>query len=141
MLVLPFLTLIESVGYFKFYELNMEQSNLLTKINLYWNFFALFWIIPYTILALFLLLWSRNKTLEQIRNNYVMAPVMMTVLASLFYIILAIVVANGERPESAMFLIFASAVSIPASIVFGYIFVVISLVCHEIFQKLGIVRD
>jgi hypothetical protein len=65
-LLLPYLTLIESIGYFIYNDLDTKIETILQSANFFWNFFAFFWFVPYTILAIYLLIRSRGKTIEQV---------------------------------------------------------------------------
>jgi len=144
MLSLPFLTLIESIGYFKFYDWDPNKKDLLMNINVFWNFIAIFWFIPYTILAIYLLIWSRKKTFEQIKNTYIIAPFMMMYLSSGLYFLISIVellLNKNASYSGSPILLLATTVSIPASLLFGYAFVGVSLVFYKVLQKLKILQD
>jgi hypothetical protein len=142
-LLLPYLTLVESVGYFKVYEYEYENAAVLQVINEFWNFFAFFWFIPYTILVIYLLIWSRRKTTEQIEYTYTLAPFMMMFVSIVSYLAILI---TGSLFDQGFYkglggiLIIAAIVAVPASIIFGYIFVGISFLGYKFLQKLNLIE-
>ena len=142
-LFLPYLILIESAVYFIFYDIN-EKDSLLQTFNIVWNFLAIFWFVPYTILVIVLLVRSRGKTFEQIKKIFRTAPFMMMFMAPATYVVILIVgsMVNREFFDGAWrILLLATAVSIPASLLLGYIFLGISLLLHKLLLKIGVVRD
>jgi len=142
-LFLPYLILIESAVYFIFYDIN-EKDYLLQTFNIVWNFLAIFWFVPYTILVIVLLIRSRGKTFEQIKKIFRTAPFMMMFMAPATYVVILIVgsMVNREIFDGAWrILLLATAVSIPASLLLGYIFLGISLLLRKLLLKIGVVRD
>jgi hypothetical protein len=140
MLALPYLALIESIIYFRFYDFDPDQKTVLMNANFIWNLLALFWFVPYTILAICLLIWSRNKTVEEIRNTYMIAPFMLMFLSGGLYLLINIVGLFFEMDGMSIFMI-ATGASMAASLLIGYIFVGVSLVIIAILKRIKLVRD
>lgn len=147
-LLLPFLSLTESIGYFVFRGTSFEKATLVDTINIFWDFAAVFWIIPYTTLSIYLLLWSRKKTVEQIQACFGHAPVAMVYLSGGFYLLLAsasfVLGAIGTEPnyyEGVGFFLAIALASVLASFVIGYIFVGLALLLYWELQRIRFVRD
>src|SRR5215216_5673761 len=83
-LFLPYLILIESAVYFIFYDIAEKDSPLQT-FNIIWNFLAIFWFIPYTILVIILLVRSQGKSSVQIKKMFQSAPIRMMYIAPTTY--------------------------------------------------------
>jgi len=143
-LLLPYLTLIESVGYFKFFNPPVQAHAALHTFNIIWNFFAVFWIIPYSILVIYLLIWSKRKTIEQVKSTYAFAPFIMMLVSLVTYIAILIIGSVFDQDfykGTGGLLIIAAVVSIPASIVIGYCLVGISFISYVFFQKIKLIQD
>jgi hypothetical protein len=142
-LFLPYLILIESAAYFIFHDM-AEKDSLLQTFNILWNFLAIFWVIPYTILVILLLARSRGKTFEQIKKIFRVAPLLLTVMAPATYAMILIVgsIVNREFFEGAWrVLLLASAVSIPASLLLGYSFLGFSLFLYNLLIKMDLIQE
>ncbi|MEP6896837.1 MAG: hypothetical protein ABI986_14630 [Chloroflexota bacterium] len=143
-LLFPYLTLIESLSYFHYHNINNKTETLLQNINFAWNFFAFFWFIPYILLTTGLLVWSRSKTIEQIKHAYISAPVTMMYVAFLTFAAIFVIssFSSVDFIEGAgKILFFAAIVSVPASLIMGYLFVGISLLLYKLLQKINFIRD
>ena len=140
-LLLPYLILVESALYFIFHDIS-EKDSLLQTFNLIWNFLAIFWFIPYTILVIILLIRSRGKTFEQIKKMFGSAPLRMMYIAPATYAVILIIgsIVSREFFEGAWrILLLAAGVSIPASLLLGYSFLGFSLLLHKLLLKTGVV--
>ena len=142
-LFLPYLILVESAVYFIFYDI-AEKDSLLQTFNIIWNFLAIFWFIPYTILIIFLLVRSKGKSFAQIKSIFRSAPLRMMYMAPATYAVILIIgsIVKWEFFEGAWrILLLAAAVSIPASLLLGYAFLGISLLLHRLLLRIRVVRD
>lgn len=142
-LFLPYLILLESVLYFVVYDMG-EKDNLLQSFNIAWNFLAIFWAIPYTLLVILLLVRSRGNSFEQIRKLFRSAPLLLTVIAPATYLVVLLIgslINRGFFQEFWKVLLLAAAVSIPASLLLGYGFLGLSLLLHKVLVKIGFVRE
>ena len=143
-LLLPFLTLIESIVYFRLNDLDPYNKTALMNINFFWNFFALFWFIPYTILVIYLLIWSRKKTVEQIKNRYITAPLIFMYLSGGLFFLIGIVrmFLEKDMPHGISWIFMMAAMaSIPLSLLFGYAFVGVALLLYKTLQKINVIQD
>ncbi len=142
-LFLPYVILVESVVYFIIYDVS-EKDSLLQTFNIAWNFLAAFWFLPYTILVIILMAQSKGKTFAEVKRIFISAPFKLMFIAPASY---AAVLLVGSIIKLEFFendwriLLFAAAVSVPASLLFGYIFLGISLLLHKLLLKIGIVTD
>ena len=138
-LLLPYLPLIQSILYFVFRDIS-EQDSFLQTFNLLWNFLAIFWYVPYTLLVVYLLIWSVRKTSDQIFKLYKFAPVLLMFLAAGLYTILFLIglVLGDDSELGGILMIFgiAAVVAVPASLILGYAFVGISLLLYKFFLRL-----
>lgn len=142
-LFLPYLILIESAVYYIFFDISETESPL-EFFNLAWNFLALFWFLPYTILVTVLLIRSRGKTFEQIKRMFLAAPWMLAGITPVTYMAVLLIgslISRGFFADFWEVLLFAAAVAIPASLVLGYLFVGFSLLLHRLLIKTRVVRD
>jgi hypothetical protein len=142
-LLLPYLVLIESLVYFIFRDIS-EKDSLLQSFNIVWNFLAVFWFLPYTILVVILLARSKGRSFTEVKRMYLSAPFWMMVMAPATYASILIIgtLINTEFFESAWRLLgLAAIVSIPASLLIGYAFLGISLLLHKLLLKIEVVRD
>jgi hypothetical protein len=142
-LFFPYLILIESTVYFIFHNMN-EKDNLLQSFNIIWNFLAAFWFLPYTILVIILMAQSKGKTFAEVKRIFISAPFKLMFIAPASYAAVLLVgsIIKLEFFENAWrILLFAAAVSVPASLLFGYIFFGISLLLHKLLLRIGIVTD
>ena len=145
-LLLPYLTLIESIlysNYFK-YEGSIYDQNIFTIINTLWDYFALFWFVPYTILAIYLLVWSKGKKFKDIRARFIKAPRLMIYIAPFTYVAITIIASLFDVSFFGLgFLVTIIAIPffIPASLIFGYSFIGIALLLLKLFHKMRIIKD
>jgi len=140
----PYLTLIESVGYFITQNYKLEDAPTIQVFNEVWNFFALFWVIPYTILTVYLLIWSLRKTKEQIQATYTCAPILMAFISPSTYIILLIIgffLDHNFLKGLGQILVVAMFVSIPASLIIGFIAVGFFLLIYKFLEEFKIIKD
>ena len=143
-LLLPYVPLAESILYFIFRDIS-EEDSLLQSFNLLWNFLAIFWYIPYTMMVIYLLIWSNGKSTDQIFKRYTFAPLILMLLSSGLFVILFLIglLLGSESDIGGILMIFglAAVVAIPASLVLGYLFVGISLFVYKFLVKLGFIKD
>jgi hypothetical protein len=148
MLFLPFCTFVESMGYFIFYDTSLESLSSLELINTFWNFFAIFWVIPYGILVIYLLIWSRKKTAEEMQGKFSAAAILLMFLACGIYLLLALVmfVLGEDSPYNmygggtSAFLVMA-LISVPASLGAGYAFVGFAYLILRLSKRVGFIHE
>lgn len=143
-LLLPYIPLTESILYFVFRDIS-EEDSFLQSFNLLWNFLAIFWYVPYTLLVVYLLIWSIRKTTDQIFKRYKFAPVILMFLAAGLYTILFLagLILGDDSELGGILMIFgiAAVVAIPASLILGYAFVGLSLLLYKLFLRMGWVEE
>ena len=142
-LLLPYLILVESLIYFVFRDIN-EKDSWIQTFNIAWNFLAIFWFLPYTILVIFLLARSKGRSFAEVKRLFMSAPIRLMVISPVTYAIVLIIgtIVNIAFFENAWrLLLWAVAVSILASLILGYAFLGIALLLHKLLLKIGVVRE
>ncbi len=124
-----------------------NSSGLLGTIMAFWGITGVFWIVPYTLFAIILFIWSRNKSKEIIRIWFVRSPFILAMASPIFYLLLFPFQAlipdhnlNGAGTFGA-FTVIGLVCSLPFSLLFGFIFVGIGLLLYSVFFSLKIIRD
>ena len=118
------------------------NPDILEKINVALNFVAIFWFVPYTLLVVALLIWSRNKPLEEIKNKYIDAPIWLAILSGGFYFLLSIICLVFYNNLGFIgFLLGILLISVWASIVVGYLCIGLSFLGYNLLQKINFIRD
>lgn len=146
-LFLPYLTLIP--GYFltKDFLANQSTSGLFSArfLGMSWTVLAGFWIIPYTIMVIGLLVWSRGKSSNMIRSWLLRSPFILMIVMPLVFMLAGWLGSYSSNPDIRGFLsgvLFIGTIcSLPFGLVIGYIFVVIGLLLYEILDKFGYIKD
>ena len=143
-LLFPYLPLVESILYFVFRDI-AEKDTFLQSFNLVWNFLAIFWYVPYTLLVIYLLIWSVGKTTGQVFKRFKFAPILLTFLsAGLFTVLFLVGLLLGKESDlGGILMIFgiAAVVAVPASLILGYAFVGLSLLTYKLFVRMGWVKE
>ena len=142
-LFMHYLLLLGALAYLYFQNSDAAGDSFLFGVTFIWFFLAIFWILPYSILVLLLLLWSRGKTMKTIRTVYVLAPFALAFIALLTYaaVYLGSSLYNRDFVEGLGAFAFVSLISIPASLVFGYIFVGIALILFRLLTRVGFLEE
>lgn len=106
---------------------------LLLMLVFYYTFGAIIWFIPYTLLAIGLLVWSRRKPIGAVYRMAVRSPLFLAALMSLVAIVISIDSGGiGEILKNALqpFLLLGSF-----SLIFGYICVGIAIGLYKLLQS------
>ena len=143
-LLLPYFFLIEALIYSKLHPEYYETVTRLDKINDFWLAFARYWFVPFTILAVYLLLWSRNKTVEEIRFQYSISPFILLFISGLFYLavlIVHLIFVSVDYKSGVGFIGFIIFSSIPMYLVIGYAFVGIAFMLYFVLKRIGMITD
>jgi len=121
-----------------FSNLNSILSFLLMVI-FYYTFGAIVWFIPYTILAIGLLIWSRHKPINDIYKAALGSPLLLLVLMFLVSVLLSIdtggireILKNATTP----FLVLGIF-----SLAFGYLCVGIALGVYKLLKSHGFIIE
>jgi len=133
-------------------------ANLFSNVSDIWNFLlvpilfyavgALFWFIPYTLLAIWLWIWSRNKSVVSLRKAGLLAPIYLSILVTIEYSIYTYISflpsENGETVvyiESGTAILGFAALLVASSLIFGYLFVGIGLAVYKILISKNLVAE
>ena len=149
-LLLPYLTLIP--GYFLARNF-LADVEALRQIDIYslkgmgmsWMVLSGFWLIPYTMVAISLTIWSIEKRKDLIRSMFLRSPIiLMIAMPTLFIIIFAFIPeASDLNLAGTLELVKYTGIlcSAPFCLVFGYIFVLLGLFFYEILNTVGLIKD
>jgi hypothetical protein len=144
-LLLPYLSLV--LGYFlsKGFGPTLPGPLNLQSWGMIWMGLGVFWVIPYTILALGLFIWSIGKSGSRIKSWFLRSPLVMMIVAPIVFALLAAYGLNSPDPNIKGFVGslsgFAVFFSIPFSLSVGYLFVAFTLVLDGIFVKAGFLKS
>ena len=146
-LFLPYLTLIPGFFLARDFLANQSSSGLLSArfLGMSWTVLSGFWIIPYTIVVVGLLIWSKGKSSKIIRSMLLRSPFILMIVMPLVFLIFGYLGSYSSDPNtsgfSATFMFLGPICSVPFSLVIGYMFVVIGLILYQILDKFGYIKD
>ncbi len=146
-LFLPYLTLIPTYFLAKDFLANQSESGLLSArfLGMSWVILAGFWIIPYTMMVIGFLIWSRGKSSHAIRSWLLRSPFILMIVMPLMLLLIGWLGSYSSDPNISGFLsgvmILGPVCSAPFGLVIGYVFVVIGLLLYEILDKFGYIKD
>ena len=102
------------------------------------------WFVPYTLLALGLLLWSRNKEVKTIVRVFASSPVMLTILILLEVNILSVVLEDPGVTLTVSHLkdlMSLNLLAIGLTLGAGYFCVVVGFGLYVLLQKLRVLKE
>jgi len=119
---------------------------VLTVIGLLYGIGIIFWGIPYTILVIGLLIWSRNKSSNRIYKALFYSPFLLsalTVIGALASDLLFSAITPTRLPlhENLMNLIWFSFLGTILNLIFGYFFVGVFIGSYKIFERLKLIQN
>lgn len=144
-LLLPYLSL--ALGYYlsNGFDPTLPGPLRLQSWGMIWIGLGVFWVIPYTILALGLFIWSRGKSGSKIKTWFLRSPLLMMIVAPIVFALLAAYGLNSPDPNIKGFVgslsWFAVFFSIPFSLSVGYLFVAFTLVLDNILVRAGFLKS
>lgn len=103
-----------------------------------------FWFVPYTLLALGLLLWSRNKEVKTIVRVFALSPLLLTALILLEVNVLSIVLEDPGVTWTASHLrdlMSLNLVAIGLTLGAGYLCVGLGFGLYKLLQQLHIIKE
>ena len=146
-LLLPYLTLIPGYYLAKDFLANQSSNGLLSTqfLGMSWMVLSAFWIIPYTILVIGLLIWSKGKSSNTIRSWFLRSPFILMMVTIIVFIVAGVLGSYSSDPNTSGFLggvlLLGPICSAPFSLIIGYVFVVFALLLYEILNKFSYIRD
>jgi hypothetical protein len=109
---------------------------------------AVLWFVPYTILAIGLLVWSIRKSFKQFKIAYIGSPIFFAVIFLLYFVVTGITgftnmgeIGSINTIEMAIALLVTLGISIPMSVTIGYLLVGLSLLFYNLLFNLKVIRD
>jgi hypothetical protein len=111
---------------------------MLIPVRVY-TFGIIVWFIPYTLLALGLLIWSRNKSTKAIYRIYSISPFLLLI----FMILESIVVSmnTGEMVDGMKSTLATSLFLGGLSLIFGYVCVGIAMGLYKLLQTKNLIKE
>lgn len=116
-----------------------ETVNTLVMPIFFYAFGVILWLVPYTVLAIGLWIWSRNKTTESLRVVALVAPWLLGMLMML-EVFLVSLPTNGLNQVVNDFTSQSLAVGV-FSLVFGYACVGIAFVIYAILRNRSMIIE
>lgn len=111
---------------------------LLMPFRIY-TFGIILWFIPYTLLALGLLIWSRNKSTKAIYRIYSISPILLLIFMILESIVISM---NTGEMVDGMKSTLASSLSLGVlSLIFGYVCVGIGAGLNKFLQANNFIKE
>ncbi len=120
-----------------------ENWNLMLLPVIFYVLGIFVWIVPYTILAVGLWLWSRGKAAKQIAKVFAFSPIMLAVLIALLLLPLSMDENLAATGLSNLSLEFAASVVGMAgfALAYGYFCIGMIVVIYEILKRLQVIKD
>jgi len=116
-----------------------DTWNILLVPILFYTVGAIFWFIPYTLLAIGMWFWSKNKSVASLRKLGLSAPIILSGLMAIEYSIIMFA-DNSSTTDWAGMMGFL-ALLIFSSLVGGYLFVGIALVVFNNLQAKNLISE
>jgi hypothetical protein len=119
-----------------------DKWNILLLPIMYYAVGAIFWFIPYTLLAVGMWIWSKNKSVVSLRNAGMFAPVLLSILIIIEY---SVIILINHLPSGAgeTILVFEAGEALlsflallsASSLLVGYSLVGIALAVYKFLQS------
>jgi len=143
-LFLPNLVLIESAFYFVYHKLDNKLLSVTQNFNYLWNFLAIFWFIPYTILVIGLLIWSKEKSNKEIEAKFETSPFILIGTATATYMVVFLIgIAIDINSAATLFwgFLLLTVFSVIGSIILGFTFIIITHLLYKLLQTIKFIKD
>jgi amino acid transporter len=119
---------------------------VLTVVGLLYGIGIVFWGIPYTILVIGLLIWSRNKSFNRIYKTLFYSPYLLSALTIIGFLITGLLfpMTSAMRLpllEDWVNLIWYSFLATILNLIFGYFFVGVCIGSYKIFERLKLIQN
>jgi hypothetical protein len=143
LILIPYLIL--GISLLGIYFVHDSSSTILSAFGLLawvYSLGVIFWGIPYTILVLGLLVWSRKKSLKTIYNALFYSPFLLSIL-----MIGEVVVFTNVIPIriptllDMLNLVWFSFLLVIPSLLFGYLFVGIGGIIYKVLERLKLIKQ
>jgi len=118
-------------------------ANFLAYAVFFYAFGITLWGIPYTVLAIGLWVWSRNKKVQKTVRVFALAPLFLTLLIAVEVLILSYVLEGFTSEGTGLFASFGSAVLGLGifSVAYGYLIIGIVAGLYNILKRLNLIDD
>jgi hypothetical protein len=121
-----------------------DSVSLLFMLPTIYVFGAIFWFVPYTLLALGLLLWSLKKQTRTILRAFVLSPLFLVVLMvlemtlfSLFFADPAVLLSQNNQTDLLRLNLLAAGLSLGA----GYLCVALGYGVYRLLRHVHVIKE
>ena len=97
------------------------------------------WGIPYTLLALGLLIWSRKKSASVIYKVFLFSPVLLSLLMAVEAALVSFSPQQSPLINLQNFLSYAAVLVVP-SLAFGYVFIIVAFLFYKALNRLNMLK-
>jgi hypothetical protein len=97
------------------------------------------WGIPYTLLALGLLIWSRKKSASVIYKVFLFSPVLLSLLMAVEAALVSFSPQQSTLINLQNFLSYAAVLVVP-SLAFGYVFIIVAFLLYKALSRLNMFK-
>lgn len=116
-----------------------ENWSIVLMPLVFYVFGIILWFIPYTVLAVGLWIWSRNKSAKSLSKSAILAPILLAILISIEAILVTL-------PSDSVSEFVAAATSQSAvvgvfSLIFGYLCVGIAAGVYKILRARNFIEE
>lgn len=116
-----------------------EPWNFVLMPLVFYVFGIILWFIPYTVLAIGLWIWSRNKSAKSLSKSAILAPILLAILISLEAILVTL--PSGSVSEFMADATSQSALVGVFSLIFGYLCVGIAAGVYKILRARNFIAE
>jgi len=116
-------------------------AGFLMVLTIAYGISAIYWLVPYTIVAIFLFVWSLKKNKSQIYKMFMWSPVFLAALITIQIALIAYLNLLPDFNPIEMILPISLACAFPASIALGYFFIGLTAWIYDFLRRRGRVMD
>jgi hypothetical protein len=145
LLLLPYLVWVALVPFVAI-QTNSGLRQVVAGLSILYTFGIIFWGLPYTLLVVGLLFWSRNKSAKEVYSVLSHAPLWLTLItvAELLIVYLYWLLTSKIRfspLEDLGNLVVYSFITMFATFIYGYAVVFLSKGVYRVFERLKWIKD
>jgi len=112
----------------------------LALISFFYFYGAPYWLPPYTVLVIFLWVWSLKRNKAQIYRMFIWSPIYLAVLTTIFYVLVSYLDLFSEMNYLGKDILPSILICIfPATIAFGYLFIGLTAWIYDFLRRRGII--
>ena len=109
---------------------------IIAAVVFFYTIGIVIWGVPYTVLAIFLWLWSINKSSKRMGRVFAFSPLLMTLLVAVEMIVIYLLQREGASPDFGQTVAVVSLLSIP----FGYLLIGVVAGIYVLMRKIDFIK-